>query len=39
MPDVPAGSKAVQSNDVTVDDRSLIYQLDRGCGMHILERG
>jgi hypothetical protein len=28
----------VQSNDVTVDDRGLIYLLDRVRGLHILER-
>jgi hypothetical protein len=38
MPDVPAGSDRVQSNDVTVDDRGLIYLLDRVRGLHILER-
>lgn len=38
MPDVPPGSARVQSNDVTVDDRGLIYLLDRVRGMHILER-
>lgn len=38
MPDVPPGSDRVQSNDVTVDDRGLIYLLDRVRGLHILER-
>jgi hypothetical protein len=38
MPDVPEGSTRVQSNDVTVDDRGLIYLLDRVRGLHILER-
>jgi hypothetical protein len=38
MPDVPPGSERVQSNDVTVDDRGLIYLLDRVRGLHILER-
>jgi len=28
----------VQSNDVTVDERGLIYLLDRVRGLHILER-
>ena len=37
MPDVPPGSTRVQSNDVTVDDRGLIYLLDRVRGLHILE--
>ena len=38
MPDVPQGSQRVQSNDVTVDERGLIYLLDRVRGLHILER-
>ena len=38
VPDVPPGSERVQSNDVTVDDRGLIYLLDRVRGLHILER-
>jgi hypothetical protein len=38
MPDVPSGSERVQSNDVTVDERGLIYLLDRIRGLHILER-
>lgn len=38
LPDVPAGSQRVQSNDVTVDDRGLIYLYDRLRGLHILER-
>lgn len=38
MPDVPPGAQRVQSNDVTVDDRGLIYLLDRVRGLHILER-
>lgn len=38
MPDVPPGSDRVQSNDVTIDDRGLIYLLDRVRGLHILER-
>src|SRR4029078_1631635 len=38
MPDVPPGSDRVQSNDVTMDDRGLIYLLDRVRGLHILER-
>ena len=38
LPDVPEGSSRVQSNDVTVDDRGLIFLLDRVRGMHILER-
>jgi hypothetical protein len=38
MPDVPEGSSRVQSNDVTVDERGLIYLLDRVRGLNILER-
>jgi hypothetical protein len=28
----------VQSNDVCYDERGLIYLIDRGRGLHILER-
>jgi hypothetical protein len=38
LPDVPAGSERVQSNDVTIDDRGVIYLLDRLRGLTILER-
>jgi hypothetical protein len=38
MPDVPEGSQRVQSNDVFVDNRGLIYLLDRVRGLNILER-
>jgi hypothetical protein len=38
MPDVPAGAARVQSNDVCYDERGLIYLIDRGRGLHILER-
>jgi len=38
MPPVPPGSQRVQSNDVTTDERGLIYLLDRFRGMYILER-
>jgi hypothetical protein len=38
MPDVPAGSERVSSNDLTVDDRGLIYLLDRVRGLTIVER-
>jgi hypothetical protein len=38
MPDVPVGSERVSSNDVTVDDRGLIYLLDRLRGLTIVER-
>jgi len=35
---VPQGSDRVQSNDVFVDGRGLIYLLDRVRGLNILER-
>lgn len=38
VPDVPPASERVQSNDVFVDDRGLIFLLDRLCGLSILER-
>lgn len=38
LPDPPAGHQRVSSNDVFVDDRGLIYLIDRGRGLHILER-
>jgi len=38
VPDVPPGSERIQSNDVFVDDRGLIFLLDRLCGLSILER-
>jgi len=38
LPDVPQGSDRVQSNDVFVDSRGLIYLLDRVRGLNILER-
>ena len=38
VPDIPDGSERVASNDVTVDDRGLIYLLDRRRGLTILER-
>ncbi len=38
LPDVPSGSKRVSSNDVFVDERGLMYLIDRGRGLHILER-
>src|SRR5262249_43243129 len=34
MPDIPAGAKRVQSNDVCFDDRGLIYLIDRTRGLH-----
>ena len=38
VPDTPPGSRRVSSNDVFVDERGLIYLLDRVRGLHILER-
>jgi hypothetical protein len=38
VPDPPAGSERAGSNDVTVDDRGLIYLIDRRRGLTILER-
>lgn len=39
LPEVPGGSQRVSSNDVYVDERGLIYLIDRIRGLHILERG
>jgi hypothetical protein len=33
-----SGAPRIQSNDVTVDERGIIYLLDRIRGLHILER-
>jgi hypothetical protein len=38
MPTPAPGMPRVQSNDVTTDDRGLIYLLDRLRGLNILER-
>lgn len=38
MPDVPPGCDRVQSNDVTVDERGLVYLTDRRRGLSIIER-
>jgi hypothetical protein len=38
LPDPPPGQTRVSSNDVYVDGRGLIYVIDRGRGLHILER-
>jgi hypothetical protein len=37
-PDVPSGAQRVCSNDVYVDNRGLIYLIDRNRGLSILER-
>jgi hypothetical protein len=38
VPDVPAGADAVSSNDLTVDERGLIYLIDRRRGLTNVER-
>jgi hypothetical protein len=38
LPEPPEGHSRVSSNDVEVDDRGLFYLIDRGRGLHILER-
>jgi hypothetical protein len=38
LPDPPPGSDRVQANDVYVDERGLIYLIDRVRGLHVLER-
>ena len=38
VPDAPAGTDRIQSNDVTVDERGLIYLIDRRRGLTIVER-
>ncbi len=38
LPEPPAGHARVSSNDVEVDGRGLLYLIDRGRGLHILER-
>lgn len=38
MLDIPPGCPGVQSDDLTVDDRGLIYLLDRVRGLNTLER-
>jgi hypothetical protein len=37
VPDPPAGAKRPSSNDVTLDDRGLLYLVDRQGGVDILE--
>jgi hypothetical protein len=37
LPDPPAGCERPSSNDVTIDDRGLIYLADRQSGVDILE--
>jgi hypothetical protein len=38
LPEPVAGEARVRSNDVTLDDRGLVYLYDRVRGLHILER-
>jgi len=35
---VPEAESRVSSNDVCADRRGLLYLIDRGRGLHILER-
>ncbi|MBR45591.1 MAG: hypothetical protein CMM31_03725, partial [Rhodospirillaceae bacterium] len=35
-PDPPAGHERASSNDVTIDDRGLIYLVDRQSGVDII---
>lgn len=37
LPDPPAGEERASSNDVTIDDRGLIYLIDRINGVDIIE--
>ena len=37
MPDPPAGTERASSNDVTIDDRGLLYLIDRIRGVDIIE--
>jgi hypothetical protein len=38
MPDPAPGQSRVSSNDITVDDRGLLYLIDRVRGLSIVER-
>ena len=38
IPDPPPGSDRVCSNDITVDERGLVYVIDRRRGLTVLER-
>ena len=37
MPDPPAGADRASSNDVTMDERGLIYLVDRINGVDVIE--
>jgi hypothetical protein len=38
LPDPAPGADRPSSNDITVDDRGLLYLIDRVRGFHVLER-
>jgi len=38
LPDPPPGADRVQANDIYVDERGLMFLIDRVRGLHILER-
>ncbi|RVC27997.1 hypothetical protein EN893_23800, partial [Mesorhizobium sp. M7A.F.Ca.CA.004.04.2.1] len=37
MPDAPEGAERSSSNDVTIDDRGIVYLIDRIRGVDIIE--
>ena len=37
QPDPPAGAQRASSNDVTIDDRGLVFLVDRQSGLDIIE--
>jgi hypothetical protein len=37
VPDAPAGAQRASSNDVTIDDRGLVYLVDRVRGVDVIE--
>ena len=37
LPDTPMGADRASSNDVTIDDRGLIYLVDRIRGIDVIE--
>lgn len=39
MPDAPEGAERSSSNDVTIDDRGIVYLIDRIRGVDIIETG
>jgi hypothetical protein len=38
IPDLPAGEVRASSNDVFMDERGLVYLMDRVAGLSIVER-